>query len=74
MPHLACWVLPHCPVLQYIYFIGFLLTAVASWLLRDYGGSALDFSPLNKVPHKCGGEGRWLVALFAWWRAAIILA
>jgi hypothetical protein len=34
---------------QFLYFVGFILTAIASWLLRDYGGSALDFSPLNKV-------------------------
>jgi hypothetical protein len=33
--------------LQYLYFIGFLLTTITSWLLRDYGDGALDFSPLN---------------------------
>lgn len=32
---------------QYLYFIGFLLTTITSWLLRDYGDGALDFSPLN---------------------------
>lgn len=32
---------------QWVYFISFLVLVVVAWLLRDYGGSALDFSPLN---------------------------
>lgn len=33
---------------QWFYFFGFILAAVASWLLRDYGESVLDFYPLNQ--------------------------
>ncbi|PRW59950.1 putative serine incorporator [Chlorella sorokiniana] len=33
---------------QFIYFAVFLGTVIACWVLRDYGGSALDFSPLNE--------------------------
>lgn len=34
---------------QFIYFAGFVGTVIACWVLRDYGGNALDFSPLNEA-------------------------
>lgn len=32
---------------QWLYFLGFIACTVAAWALRDYGSSALDFSPVN---------------------------
>ena len=34
---------------KWMYFIAFLLSTVATWVLRDYSSGALDFSPLNAV-------------------------
>lgn len=47
--------LPHLPSAfpaQFIYFAGFVGTVIACWVLRDYGGSALDFSPLNEASRR----------------------
>lgn len=38
---------PLAPPTQWCYFLGFIACTVAAWALRDYGASALDFSPVN---------------------------
>ncbi len=62
-------------LVQFIYFAGFVGTVIACWVLRDYGGSALDFSPLNEarpgaavVQGKPGkASGAEVALLFAPW-------
>lgn len=56
--------------LQWIYFVSFLVLIVVAWVLRDYGGSALDFSPLNDClaassPPNPGCTGRAAVIAIA---------
>ena len=37
----------------WLYYIGFLLVSIISWVLRDYGGSALDVGAASG----CGEDG-----------------
>ena len=38
---------PPIAAAQWLYFCGFFLTSIATWLLRDYGTPVLNFSPVN---------------------------
>ena len=37
----------------WVYYVGFLIVTIVSWVLRDYGGDALDFGPAAG----CGAAG-----------------
>ena len=40
----------------WVYYVGFLLVTIISWVLRDYGGSSLDFGPATgcSTDNTCG--------------------
>jgi len=37
----------------WLYYVGFLLVSIISWILRDYGGTSLDFGASSG----CGEQG-----------------